>query len=68
MSFGCHCWNKENWALNGECLTPQLVHRATTINAVNEDMKKYIGLADTTFKESHSNHKREFKDQKKYCN
>ena len=50
MSFRCHCWNKENWALNGECLTPQLVHKATKINAVNEDTKKYIGLADTTFK------------------
>ena len=27
-------------------------------------MKKYIGLADTTFKERHSNYKRDFKHQK----
>ena len=27
------------------------MYRATVINAVNEDMKKYIDLADNTFKE-----------------
>ena len=41
--------------------------RATVTNAVNEDIKKYIGLTDTTFQERHSNHKRDFKYQK-YCN
>ena len=66
-SFGCNCWEKESFPLNGECLTSQHVYRATVTNAVNEDMKKYIGLADTTFKETHSNHKRDFKYQK-YCN
>ena len=56
-SFRCNCRKKESCPLNGECLTPQLVYIATVNNAVNEDMKKYIGLADTTFKERHSNHK-----------
>ena len=65
--FGCNCRKKESCPLNGECLTSQLVYRATVTNAVNEDMNKYIGLADTTFKERHSNHKRDFKHQK-YCN
>ena len=59
-SFGCNCWKKESCPLNGECLTSQLVYRATVTNAVNEDMKKYVGLADTTFQERHSNHKRDF--------
>ena len=63
-SFGCNCQEKENCTLNGECLASQLVQRATVTNAVNEDMQKYIGLADTTFKERHSNHKRYFKYQK----
>ena len=63
-SFGCNCWKKESCPLNGECLTSQLVYRATVTNAVNEDMKKYIGLADITFKERDSNHKRDFKHQK----
>ena len=47
------------------------MYRATVTNAVNEDIKKYIGVTDTTFKERtfkerHSNHKRDFKYQK-YC-
>ena len=63
-SFGCNCQEKESCPLNGECLASQVVYRATVTNAVNEDMKKYIGLADTTFKERHSNHKRYFKYQK----
>ena len=65
-SFRCNCRKKESCPLNGECLTSQLVYRATVTNAVNKDMKKYIGLADTTFKERHSNHKRDFKHQKYY--
>ena len=36
------------------------MYRAT----VNEDMKKYIGLADATFKERHNNHKIDFKHEK----
>ena len=66
-SFGCNCQKKENRSLNGECLTSQLVYRAMVTNAVHEDMKKYIGLAETTFKEKHSSDKRDFKHQK-YCN
>ena len=57
-------YKKESCAINGECLTSQLLYRAMFTNAVNEDIKKYIGLADTTFKEKHSNHKRNFKHQK----
>ena len=48
-SFGCNCRKKESCPLNGECLISQIVYRATVTNAVNEHMKKYIGLADTTF-------------------
>ena len=39
-----------------ECLTLQLVYREAVTNAVDEDMKKYIDLADTTFKGRLSNH------------
>ena len=63
-SFECNCQKKESCPLNGESLTSQLVYRVTVTNAINEDMKKYIHLADTTFKERHSNHKRDFKHQK----
>ena len=50
-SFGCNCRKKDSCPLNGECLKSQLVYRATFTNAVHEDMTKYIGLAETTFKE-----------------
>ena len=40
------------------------MYRATVTNAVNEDIKKYIGLAYITFRERDSNHKRDFKHQK----
>ena len=58
MSFACNCRKKESCPLNEECLTSQLAYRATVTNVVNEDLNKYIGLADTTFKERCSNHKR----------
>ena len=67
VSFGCNCCKKESCPVNGQCLPSKLVYRAIVTNAVNEDMKKYIGLADTTFEERHINHKRDFKHQK-YCN
>ena len=62
--FGCNFRNNESSHLNGEWLTPQLKQRTGVTNAVSEDMKKYIGPADTTFKDRHSNHKRDFKHQK----
>ena len=63
-TFGCNCQKKESCPQNGECLKSQLVYRAAVTNAVDKDMKKYIGLADTTFKGRPSNHKRDFKHQK----
>ena len=57
-SFGCNCRKKESCPLSGECLTSQLVYRATVTNTAYEDINKYIGLADTTFKERHSNYER----------
>ena len=57
--FGCNCRKQDSCPLNGECLTSQIVCRATVTNTANEDRKKYMGLADSTFKERHSNHKRD---------
>ena len=58
-SFGCNCRKQDSCPLNGECLTSQIVCRAAVTNTANEDRKKYMGLADSTFKERHSNHKRD---------
>ena len=66
-SFRCNCRHKESCILNRECLTWRFVCRATVTNSFNEDMKKYIDLADTISKERHSNHKKYFKHEKN-CN
>ena len=55
---------KEGCPLNGGCLTTQLVYRATVTNAVNEDMKKYIGLTGNTSKRRHNNYKKDLRHQK----
>ena len=50
-SFGCNCRIKENCPLNGECLTPRIIYRATVTNESSSEKRKYNGLADTPFKE-----------------
>ena len=49
-SFVYNWRNKESCPLSEDWLTPQLVDRATVTNDVNEDMKRYIGHADTIVK------------------
>ena len=39
----------------------QFVYRATITSVANKNMKKYLGLANATFKERHSDYKRDFK-------
>ena len=58
-SFGCNCRNKENFPLNGECLTPNIIYRAD-ITTTNEH-KFYYGTSQTTFKLRHNNHSRYIK-------
>ena len=45
---------------NGQCLATDSIYEATVI-ADTKDDKKYIGLAATTFKIRHGNHKSDFK-------
>ena len=63
MSFVYNWRNKESCPLSEDWLTPQLMHRATVTNDVNEDTKRYIGHADTFVKKRQSNYKRDFKYQ-----
>ena len=46
-SLGCNCRIQENIPLNGECLTPRIIHMATVTNESNSEARKYIRLADT---------------------
>ena len=64
QSFGCSCRVMNECSLNGECQTPPVVYRADVFNDSNDEEKFYFGLADTTFKERHNNHNRDFKHEK----
>lgn len=57
---------KNDCPLNGACLKPQVVYRADIVNLNSNESKLYIGLAETTFKEHYSNHKK--LNTKKYKN
>lgn len=63
-SFGCNCRAKAECPLRGSCLTPQIIYRADVINITTNEMKFYIGLAETSFKERFSNHKKDMKHEK----
>ena len=60
-SRGCNCKKKGNCPINGECLTPNVIHRADVSNEANNNQKFYFDLAGTTFKERYNNHKRDVK-------
>ena len=48
--------------LNGECLTKNIVYKATVESI--DTTKQYIGMTSTTFKDRFSNHKKSFKNEK----
>ena len=57
-SFGCNCRNKNNFPLDGECLTPKIIYRADIIT--DNDHIFYYGTSEATFKKRHSNHIHDF--------
>ena len=63
-SYGCNCRVKSSCPLNGECLTPKIIYRADVENNTNNEQKYYLGLAETTFKERHRNHKKDMNHSK----
>ena len=60
--FGCNCRNKDNYPLDGECLTPNIIYRADI--TIDNDNKFYYGTLETTFVKRHSHHTRDFKHVK----
>jgi hypothetical protein len=44
------------------CLTKDLVYQAKVKTKDNNDIKTYIGMTATTFKERYRNHKKSFND------
>ena len=64
-NYGCNGKKKENCPLYNKCLTPNTIYESQISNNTNDEHKKYLGAAETSFKERYSNHKRDFK-QKRY--
>ena len=52
----CNCIIKAQCSLDGLCQTSGIVYEAT-VSTVQDDAKKYICLAETSFKVSYANHK-----------
>ena len=63
--YGCNCRKKKHCPLDNKYLMPNIIYEAQISNNTNDEHKKYVGAAETSFKERFSNHTRDFK-QKKY--
>ena len=43
---------------------PNIIYEAQITNNINNECKKYLGAAETSFKERHNNHMQDFKHKK----
>ena len=55
---GCNCRKPKDCALNGKCLTENVVYKCSVIS--NSNKKEYIGLTSTSFKQRFTAHKASF--------
>ena len=57
----CNCRNKNNWPLDGKCLTPNIIYEVQiTSNQLNYKQKVYIRTDETDFKQRFDNHRNSF--------
>ena len=49
--YGCNCRKKKTIPLDNKCLTPNIIYEAKISNNTNDEHKKYLGAAETSFKE-----------------
>ena len=61
----CNCRNKDDCPLQNECLTKNIVYEATvkSTGQQDDDVKSYIGLCSTSFKERLAVHKQHIKNR-----
>ena len=64
---GCNCRNKDQCPLGGQCLTNNIIYKATISTNNTNDTKHYIGMTTNSFKERYRNHTKYFQ-HKKYSN
>ena len=62
------CGDKNNCPLDNKCLTPQIVYQGDVTNDTEDTYKYYLGLIETTFKDSYRNHKSSFNNEQKKNN
>ena len=60
----CNCRNANECPLNNMCLTKDLFYQAEVKTKEDNDIKTYIGMTATTFKDRYRNHKKSFEDIK----
>ena len=49
-NYACNGKKKENCPLYNKCLTPNIIYKAQISNNTNDEHKKYLGAAETSFK------------------
>ena len=55
---------KKNVRLDNKCLTLNIIYKAQITNNTNDELKKYLGAAETSFREGYSSHMQDFKDRR----
>ena len=65
--YGCNCQIREDFPLQNQCLSPNIIYRADVYCEENKDYKFYFGVAQTAFKERFRNLNRSF-SHKQYIN
>ena len=60
----CNCHDKEQCSLDGQCLAKNLVYKAEITSLPGGEVKDYIGICSTTFKDRLSTHHTSFNHRK----
>ena len=60
----CNCDNKNTCPLPKQCMTNNIIYKATVTTNNTNDTKHYIGMTATTFKERYANHTSSFRHKK----
>ena len=60
----CNCNKKNACPLPKQCMTNNIIYKATVTTNKTNDTKYYIGMTATTFKERYANHTSYFRHKK----
>ena len=63
----CNCTTKNTCPLGNQCMTKNIVYRATVTTGNADNTRHYIGMTASTFKERYRNHIKSF-NHKRYSN